>query len=476
MKTKIAVIIVNWNKKQEVLNLLNELSKIPETVDIFVIDNASTDDSVKAISKSFPWVTVFENETNLGGTGGFNTGLDQVCNRRRQYSYAWLLDNDASIRKNTLSELVRAMEADQKIGLVGSRIVDKDNPRVTVETGGKFRSDIIDVLPLNRNSTKNFPDLINVDYVAICSALVRIEALRKVGFMDDRMFIFWDDMDWGLYFKKHKYKVFCATKSIAYHGSFTERERGKLSEFYYGIRNSLLVYSKHTNFFDGYTIFYRTIRNHLRNYIFYTIHKKYEETRLMRKAFLDFMNNNWGKIVLNGDTKSKTSQLAIQKQKLYTEKYYSNIIFSAIGLTLAECKSILRSIKAKCPKSKTTVLVHDDRTEFFKDNNLIIFSKTRNRNLKYIWSTFLNVRRKNFDAAVAMHPHPFLYATRRLIYVNSDGDVNSIQRSGIIYFLFFGLTMFLGEIIAHILFPFVIYKSLKYKKGSNRMIPNGINP
>ncbi len=71
---KILVIIVTWNKKDYVIDLLNSLSNITypiERLDILVVDNASEDGTVAALEKQFPTITLVRNTENLGGTGRF---------------------------------------------------------------------------------------------------------------------------------------------------------------------------------------------------------------------------------------------------------------------------------------------------------------------------------------------------------------------------------------------------------------------
>ena len=468
MNTNIAIVIVNWNKKQDVLALLGELVGIPEAVDIYVVDNASTDDSVASIRRSFPGVQVIVNRQNFGGTGGFNTGLYHIC-QCEQYEYVWLLDNDARIKTDSLTALLEVMNADTGIGLAGSRIVDIDNEKITVETGGNFRWDRIGVEPLSRNTRGNQNKVINADYVAICSALVRVQALRNVGLMDDRFFVFWDDMDWGLYFKEKGYQVVCVSKSIVYHGSFTERERGKPTGYYYGIRNSFLVYSKHTAIFNRFPLFYRALRGLLRNYIFYAFHKKREETELMRKAFLDFLNNNWGKLVMGNKTEKNILKNPTQKKGLLPTAPLKNILVSVIGSSFENCQKLLYKIKKVHPESYITLLIHDDRTEYFREFDHILVSRSKTQRVKYIWSKYFNIKRRNFDAAVTIHPHPFLYAVDKIIYVDANGKSLTENRAGTLKLMVFGIAMVWGEIMAHMFLPLVILKSFQYKLKANKV-------
>jgi len=99
---KVAIVIVNWNKKSYVCDLLNNINNIDyKHFDTIVIDNSSTDNSVNEIRNKFPEVKLIENESNLGGTGGFNTGIKYAL-KQNKYKYIWLLDNDVQIEPDTL--------------------------------------------------------------------------------------------------------------------------------------------------------------------------------------------------------------------------------------------------------------------------------------------------------------------------------------------------------------------------------------
>jgi GT2 family glycosyltransferase len=89
INTDIAVVIVNWNKGQHIIELLGELKSILKwVVDIYMVDNASTYDSVDYSRQKFYAVKVMVNKENLAGTGGFNAGIHHVC-KVEQYFYVW---------------------------------------------------------------------------------------------------------------------------------------------------------------------------------------------------------------------------------------------------------------------------------------------------------------------------------------------------------------------------------------------------
>ena len=81
-------------------------------MDILVVDNHSNDHTAEAITQLYPHIHLIVNSENLGGTGGFNTGLKWAFGQpESRYKYYWLLDNDVVVHRQTLIELVKLLEA-----------------------------------------------------------------------------------------------------------------------------------------------------------------------------------------------------------------------------------------------------------------------------------------------------------------------------------------------------------------------------
>jgi len=462
MHPDIAVVVVNWNKKADVLNLLNELRKVTDPLfDIFVVDNASTDGSTDAIGTDFPDVNLIMNRENLGGTGGFNTGIDYVCKLDR-YNYIWLLDNDASITGNTLSELINVIKSDDLIGIVGSHIKDIDNKGITVELGANIRWDRIGTNPVHRNATEEITHPEDVDYVAICSALVSVKALKNVGLMDSRLFLLWDDMDWGLCFKDHGYKVIAASKSVVYHGSFTERDRGAVTNFYYGIRNPLLVYSKHASLIKLSKIFYRSLKSYLKNYFFLKSHHKKYEAELIYKALSDFMNNRWGKFSLNN---KMTGIMEPQPIKTPTrgKDDTKKILISSIRISFQECMNIIKSMNERYPDARITILVRNDRVNYYKQYDTHILNRIKMENLFYAIKDCIAIKRKKFDAIAYTSPTPFGFLGKSSILCDKGGQILSKNYTSPLSLIKIFLLICFSELVTFIILPVLLYKSLKYK-------------
>lgn len=182
-KATVRVLVVTWNRKAFVANLLGSLSRQTYPtglMDVTVIDNASDDGTLEHLRENFApemvvdnttaaaheprfavreshhagpgnrlgfaSLTVVRNSANLGGCGGFNTGFafaEWVTGQERSGGdgrafeapdFVWLVDDDADVPSDALANLARVMNSSPDIGLVGSRTVNIADKRTTIET------------------------------------------------------------------------------------------------------------------------------------------------------------------------------------------------------------------------------------------------------------------------------------------------------------------------------------------------------
>jgi GT2 family glycosyltransferase len=244
---RVLVVIVNWNKAGMLRDVLASLRTLGGTpFDILVVDNASTDGSQAMVRSEFPEATLLAHEENLGGTGGFNAGLRWGLRSPNGYEFIWLLDNDVIVHHGALDELLKPALADPEVGIVGSMLLNLDDenyvqefaPRLNPWTGGITRHYEGPIGGIRR------PQLVEADYQAACSLLVRVEALREVGIWDPNYFVLWDDIEWGVRMKRAGWRIVCTTESLVRHENFDNRRgRSALNSLYLGARN--LLYGMH---------------------------------------------------------------------------------------------------------------------------------------------------------------------------------------------------------------------------------------
>lgn len=458
---KVAVIILNWNKKADTLRLLGSLQRINyDNHYILVVDNASTDGSAEAVREQFPGVELIINTDNLGGTGGFNSGMRYAL-ANRDYKYIWLLDNDAEVESGTLRELVEAMEEDGTIGIAGSRIIDSDRRDITVEAGAFVRRDSIGVQPLYRN-TRNLnvaSGVMEVDYVAICSALARTSALERVGLMDERFFFFWDDMDWGLQFKENGFKVVSVLSSVVYHPAFTEK-RGILADYYYGNRNSLLTYTKHMNLKSRLSIFYRYLRHKCTSLIFLGLNGREDTMKLGFEGIMDFVVGRWGRKINYGN-----QSVAADKTTAFP-KSVKNVLILNDG-DKDEIYNAYKDLSNTYPEASFTLLITDDRTNFFEKDfqNLIKINTTKPYSVLYLLPMFVKILFKKFDIAVSFkNASPFSYAADKSYSFQLDTRHFNERDSNFHNVWKLVISTILGEMMSILLLPVLWASSLKYQR------------
>ena len=247
MGKTIGIVICNYNKQDYILQCIQSVfESSTDDFDVYVVDNASTDDSVLLIREKYgDRVTLLVNEENLGGSGGFNTGLREVLKAEQKYEYVLLLDNDIVLDQYAIEELRSFLEENAAVGMVGSKAYFMDEPEKIWGYGGRIDFECY----INRDFYKNcmdadgIPMILYCDYAAACSLLVRIDAIREVGIMPEENFIYWDDMEWGYRFNQAGYKVATYGKSKVWHKA-GGRNAGNTFINYYMWRNRLHFFLK----------------------------------------------------------------------------------------------------------------------------------------------------------------------------------------------------------------------------------------
>ena len=229
-KPDISVIIVSWNAKHYLLDCLKSLnSSGPEkSIEIIVVDNASTDGSPEAVERDFPGAQLVRNRTNRGFAAANNIGIEQSNGR-----YVCLINSDIKVLGNCLERLCDYMDSKSSIGMLGPRIL---NPDMTFQSScRRFPSlwnNLCTAIGLSRifKQTRFFGGeqmlyfkhdvLSRVDVLAGCFLMVRREALNQVGLLDERFFIYSEDVDWSRRFWNAGWEVvfFPDAQAIHYRG------------------------------------------------------------------------------------------------------------------------------------------------------------------------------------------------------------------------------------------------------------------
>lgn len=200
------VIIVNFNSTDCLLKCLESIfnSLCNLTVNVFVYDNASTD-NVERINRMFPTVRVTRNSWNMGFARAVNRAL-----QKSEAEYILLLNPDTIVTEG-FSKIVEYMNENPDVGAVGPRIMNGDGSLQgsarafpTPLTGLFGRSSFLSRnFPNNRFTLANILTYrsdgltpMEVDWVSGACIFVRRETVSDIGLMDEKFFMYWEDADW----------------------------------------------------------------------------------------------------------------------------------------------------------------------------------------------------------------------------------------------------------------------------------------
>ena len=247
MKTT-GIVICNYNKCDYVLGCIQSvLESKTDDYDLYVVDNASTDDSAEKIQELYgDRLNLIVNEENLGGSGGFNTGIRKVVSAG--YKYVWCLDNDVLVDEEALTYLVKFLDEHEETGMVGSKVYHMENPDYVQQFGITidFNELCVEAKYLNEFEDGTMPEVVYSDAVAACSVLVRTSLIKEIGPMPEANFLYWDDTEWGYRCNRAGYKVASYGKSKVLHAMGAKKESVNTFPVYYAWRNWINFFIKYT--------------------------------------------------------------------------------------------------------------------------------------------------------------------------------------------------------------------------------------
>jgi GT2 family glycosyltransferase len=268
---KISVIIVTFNGKQYLPDLLKSLSKTKwpsqSEHEIIFVDNASTDGTVDHLTFNLPSCAyLFCLDQNRGFAGGNNVGIKQAF--ANESNYIVLLNQDTVVEPMWIQELIKVAESNSAIGAVQSLLLYWDK-KDTINSYGNYihflgfqfaggnltklkdAPFITNHSKLNSKSSLNEilrqaqDDLYEVTYASGAAVLYKAKTLEKVGLFDAILQSYHEDSDICLRMRLAGFKTYLAPKSIVYHKyKFIKQDKNGKYKYYLMERNRLYTLLK----------------------------------------------------------------------------------------------------------------------------------------------------------------------------------------------------------------------------------------
>jgi N-acetylglucosaminyl-diphospho-decaprenol L-rhamnosyltransferase len=243
----LSVVIVSWNVCDLLRRCLQSIvaDSVPEsyrpwteavhwplklglrTTEVIVVDSGSVDGSVEMLRSDFPWAQVITSEENLGFVRGSNQGI-----RTSQGRYVLLLNPDTEVVGDALPVMMEYMEGHPQVGALGPQLrypdgsVQSSRRRFPTLATAFLESTILQQwFPHNRVLDRYYindqpdDDIQEVDWIAGACILMRREAIKQVGLLDESVFMYSDELDWCRRAKSATWRViYLPTAQVIHHG------------------------------------------------------------------------------------------------------------------------------------------------------------------------------------------------------------------------------------------------------------------
>ncbi|MCB0382916.1 MAG: glycosyltransferase family 2 protein [Psychroserpens sp.] len=259
---KLAVVILNWNGKQLLEQFMPLVITYSKEAEIYVADNASTDDSVEFLKVNFPEVHIIQNSHNDGYAKGYNEALQHI-----EADIYCLLNSDIEVTKNWLSPVIEEFEINSKTAIIQPKILDykkKTQFEYAGAAGGfidKYgypycRGRIFDTIEEDKGQ---YNDTIPIFWASGACLFIRKSTFESLNGFDESYFAHFEEIDlcWRAFNTGYVSKYIGA--STVYHVGGATLSAGNSKKTYLNFRNSLYTITKNADGFLFGIIFIRLV-------------------------------------------------------------------------------------------------------------------------------------------------------------------------------------------------------------------------
>ena len=266
--TDLTVLILNYNTKDLSINCIKSIlsKKWKSNIKVVFIDNASSDGSVDVIRRKFgKQVEIIESKKNLGFTGGNNLGLRKYY---RDSRYCLLLNSDTIISRDSLDNLVKVMDRKKDYGILSCKLISPDGN--FQPNAGRLPSffpmffwlsgldDILGRLfripSYQERRTSFYHGTKSVGWVSGTVMIVRSTLFNKIGFLDEKIFMYGEDVDFCWRAKKAGFKVGWTDKAEIEHMGGASSPKPKYAQWLGEFKGLLYLYKKYYGPFASFIL------------------------------------------------------------------------------------------------------------------------------------------------------------------------------------------------------------------------------
>ena len=240
---KIATVIVTYNAKELIERCVRSLYQSSVKTAIVVVDNNSSDGTAQIVQNNFPEVKLIQSRVNLGFGKANNIGINWAL--AYQADFVFLLNQDAWLEEDALSELSAVAAANPKYGILSPLHLQYD--RQSLHQG--FQHYVKMFAPALLQGQAELSTVCEVNFVPAALWMMNSTAIKKVGGFDPIYFMYGEDDDLAARFRATGFKVGVVPSAKGHHMEKSVSDRGislkRLAAKYFGHYTAVLKHSKH---------------------------------------------------------------------------------------------------------------------------------------------------------------------------------------------------------------------------------------
>ncbi|MBL7978115.1 MAG: glycosyltransferase family 2 protein [Bacteroidetes Order II. Incertae sedis bacterium] len=289
----VSIIILNWNGQTLMETCLPAVLQTDyPAFEVVVVDNASTDDSLSWLLRTYPDVKIIGNPENWGYARGNNVAIYQT-----EKPFLVLLNNDVEVHPQWLREMMVVMRQSPDIAAVQPKLLHFHN-RGQFEYAGAAGGHLDDLgIPFTRGRILSFMeedrgqynDISEIFWASGAALLLRRAALAQSGLLDEAFYMHMEEIDLCWRLKRSGFRIMVAPKGEVYHIGGASLPQGSPRKLYYNFRNSLLMLYKNLPKSRFYLIYpFRLFQDTLA--FFRLLFSSHIEAMAVWRAHRDFLN------------------------------------------------------------------------------------------------------------------------------------------------------------------------------------------
>ena len=258
-KINTAIIILNWNGIDLLKKFLPTLIAKSKNANIYIADNASTDNSIKFLEDNYTSIKILQNKTNCGFAGGYNHALSNL-----HEEFFILINSDIEVTDNWISPIIELLKKDKFISACQPKILDYNNKEKFEYAGAS--GGFIDFLgyPFCRgrifnhieNDFNQYEDIKEVFWASGACLFIRSKHFNEVNGFDNDFFAHQEEIDLCWRLKNLGYKVMVNPESIVYHVGGGTLNSSSPFKTYLNFRNNLFMLFKNLHILSLFSVLF----------------------------------------------------------------------------------------------------------------------------------------------------------------------------------------------------------------------------